>query len=138
MKTIELMTMFDAQQRARERLLTRERFLYRCIDDIENDFHKQFGPFQQDWIATLDACDLFLEQLQQYVCTRDLLMYECQLLFGSIETAETKYQVAKSKRRCEELLILSKVHDIDTLKEFDEHITSVRAVYKMIAVQEEY
>jgi len=136
MKTAELITSHTIQFRNRQRFESRKRFLYRCIEDIEYDFHKQYGPFQEEWDAALDACYLFLEQLDDYLCSRDFISYECQHIFGALAVSETKYQTAKQKKRCEKILITWKISDTKTLKEIDEHISSIRSVYKMIAVRE--
>ena len=138
MTTTELTSLFATQQRVRVRFETREKFLQRCIADIQTDFNKQYGPHQQDWDSTLDACELFLQQLQEYLCTRDLLAYECQVLFGNMATAETEQIVNKNADSCGQILADWKESDKETLNEFDEHIANVRSVYRMIGVQEEY
>lgn len=137
MKIDTLITEFKKQQRLRLKFVSRQRFLVRCIDDIATDLHKQYGPFEEEWEATLEACDLFHEQIEEYLCTRDLVSYECQILFGMVTDAETAYKRTKTTKRCRHILGELYVNDIDALREFDEDISSIRSVYKMIALQEE-
>lgn len=132
-----LITEFEKQQRLRRKFVSRQQFLTRCIEDITSDFHKQYGQFEEEWEATLDACELFLQQIDEYLCTRDLVTYECQILFGLLEKAETKYCRTKTNKRCRYILGELYVNDIDALREFDEDIDSIRSVYRMIALQEE-
>lgn len=137
MKTADVTSQFIKLQRARQRFESRQRFFARCISDISSDFHKQYGPFERDWQATHDACVLFAEELAEYLCTRDVVAIECQVLLGAIADAPTKYKLAKSQKRFQTLLNAWRLSDQEILAEFDENIADVRSAYRMLAVKEE-
>lgn len=134
METVEQMTIalrrFNLN---RQRFLPRTRFFSKCLDDISDDFHKQYGSFYLDWEATAEACTQYIDATEDYLRSRDLIAIEFELLLGAIDTAETKYGKQKATKKFTELMEICQSNDTVTLAEIDEDISNVRAVYKMIA-----
>lgn len=120
----------------RHRFSPRQQFLKKCLVDITEDFHKQYGSFYQDWEATAEACVQYAAATDDYLRSRDLITIEFGLLLGAIEQAETKYARVKATKKFGELMEICQSNDTVTLKEIDEDISGVRAVYKMIAQAE--
>jgi len=120
----------------RFRFESRLRFFDRCIRDISEDFHKQYGPFYHDWEVTLEACTQYMTATSDYLRTRDLIAMECKLLLGAIAVAKTKYAATKAKKKFDELMQICERNDQLTLTEIDVDINTIKTVYKMIASAE--
>jgi hypothetical protein len=120
----------------RQRFESRLRFLHRCHQDITNDFHKQYGPFYQDWEATQEAVVQYVAATDDYLRSRDLVAMEFKLLLSALEEAETDYARRKATKRFTELMDLCLENDTVTLQEIDDDINNIRLVYSMIAEAE--
>lgn len=120
----------------RLRFENRLRFFARCETDITEDFHKQYGPFYQDWELTLEACTQYTQATHDYLRSRDLIAMEFKLLLGALEEAQTTYAIKKAEKKFDELMQLCEENDTVTLAEIDEDIATVRSVYEMIATAE--
>jgi hypothetical protein len=136
MKTGNLVSTLHRFNLTRQRFETRLRFFNRCIDDITNDFHKQYGPYHQDWEATHEACLQYHQATEDYLRTRDVLAMEFKLLLGALAEAETDYAIRKAEKRFTELMEICQQNDTVTLLEIDEDIANVRMVYRLIAAAE--
>lgn len=120
----------------RQRFESRLRFFARCLSDIHEDFHKQYGSFYQDWELTYDACAQYKQATDDYLRTRDIVAIEFKLLLGAIEEAQTEYAIKKATKRFRELMEVCQQNDSVTLTEIDEDIQNIKAVYQMIASAE--
>jgi hypothetical protein len=120
----------------RQRFESRLRFFTRCVADIDDDFHKQYGPFYQDWEATLEACQQYQHATEDYLRSRDLITIEFKLLLSALDEAETVYAARKARKRFTELMELCTENDAITLREIDDDIGNIRMVYSMIAEAE--
>lgn len=120
----------------RQRFTVREHFFQRCIADINDDFHKQYGPFYQDWEMMLEASQQYRKAVEDYLRTRDIIAMEFKLLLGALDEAETEYACKKATKRFTDLMATCEQNDTVTLAEIDEDIANIRAVYRMIALAE--
>jgi hypothetical protein len=120
----------------RQRFESRLRFFQRCTQDIVDDFHKQYGPFYEDWEATYETVQQYHAATEDYLRSRDLVTMEFKLLLSSLDEAETDYAVRKATRRFKELMTLCCENDTVTLQEIDDDISNIRMVYRMIAAAE--
>lgn len=120
----------------RQRFESRLRFFKRCQQDIVEDFHKQYGPFYEDWELTLEASEQYLIATEDYLRSRDIIVMEFKLLMSALEDAQTTYAIKKAEKRFDELLEICQSNDATTLAEIDEDISAIRTVYQMIAMAE--
>ena len=120
----------------RQRFESRVRFFARCLQDIEEDFHKQYGSYYQDWELTFEACAQYEKATVDYLRSRDIIAMEFKLLLGSIESAQTTYAIKKAEKKFDELIAVCEENDSVTLAEIDEDIQTIRSVYQMIALAE--
>lgn len=136
METGSLHTTLRRFTLTRQRFESRLRYLDRCLQDIEEDFHKQYGPFYQDWEITLEACQEYYRATEDYLRSRDLITIEFKLLLSALDEAETAYAARKARKRFSELMDVCTQNDVVTLGEIDDDIQNIRAVYSMIAAAE--
>ena len=120
----------------RQRFTPRQRFFSRCLEDISEDFHKQYGAFYRDWEMTAEACSQYITATDDYLRSRDLIAIEFELLLGAIDTSETKYARVKAIKKFTDLMTVCESNDRVTLQEIDEDVANVRLVYSMIAEAE--
>lgn len=137
MQAADLQQQKAVYERQRQRFVVRQQFFRRCAAEVDEDFHKQYGPFENDWRSMHDACLAFDAQIEEYLLHRDVGVIECNLIATVIEETVDKQAADDLEFVYSALLEEAKASDTALLSEHDENVATVRSVYKMIAHKEE-